>query len=106
MSMETNDCNLEIEKDVAKNSEDIPMKSTTDNDGANVSQLVAIKEEAETSADSLTIDVEGGHDLEDTTETKLKTEALDPLEQKAWINALRTHIVVPLVRYIVELSSY
>ena len=56
-----------------------------------------IKEEAETSADSLTIDVEGGH--EDSTINKLKAEN-DPIESKAWINALRTHVVVPLIRWL------
>ncbi len=66
-------------------------------------QLMAIKEEAETSADSMTIDVEG-HD--ETAETKLKAEAPDPMEQKAWINALRTHVVVPLTRYNSVLNGY
>jgi len=60
-----------------------------------------IKEEAETSADSLTIDVEGGH--EDSTINKLKAEN-DPIESKAWINALRTHVVVPLIRHPKSLS--
>jgi len=63
-----------------------------------------IKEEAETSADSLTIDVEG-HEDEDHNEQmmmskvhELKTE-IDPVQGKAWVNALRTHVVVPLIRH-------
>ena len=59
-----------------------------------------IKEEAETSADSLTIDVEG-HEDEDQNEMskvhELKAE-IDPVQGKAWVNALRTHVVVPLIR--------
>ena len=54
-----------------------------------------IKEEAETSADSLTIDVEG-HDPDD--QPRLKTEVYS-VENKAWIQALRTHVVVPLIRH-------
>jgi len=58
-----------------------------------------IKEEAETSADSLTIDVEG-HEDEDQNEIskvhELKSE-IDPVQGKAWVNALRTHVVVPLI---------
>ena len=58
-----------------------------------------IKEEAETSADSLTIDVEG-HDEEDDLSPKLlKTEAAYSVEDRAWIQALRTHVVVPLIRH-------
>ena len=56
-----------------------------------------IKEEAETSADSLTIDVEGHEDGGATAINTLKAEN-DPIESKAWINALRTHVVVPLIR--------
>lgn len=58
----------------------------------------SIKEEAETSADSLTIDVEGHHD-NSTAVNQLKAE-IDPAESKAWVNALRTHVVVPLIRYV------
>jgi len=61
-----------------------------------------IKEEAETSADSLTIDVEGHEEDEDQIEMskvhKLKSE-IDPVQGKAWVNALRTHVVVPLIRH-------
>ena len=60
-----------------------------------------IKEEAETSADSLTIDVEGHEEDEEQIEMskvhKLKSE-IDPVQGKAWVNALRTHVVVPLIR--------
>ena len=55
-----------------------------------------IKEEAETSADSLTIDVEG-HDDSAATVNNLKAE-INPEEGKAWVNAIRTHVVVPLIR--------
>lgn len=61
--------------------------------------IPTIKEEAETSADSLTIDVEGNEGHEDSTISKLKAENDDPIESKAWINALRTHVVVPLIRH-------
>lgn len=56
----------------------------------------SIKEEAETSADSMTIDVEG-HDEGQENNLSLKAE-IDPVENKAWITALRTHVVVPLIR--------
>merc|ERR1711935_216508 len=63
-----------------------------------------IKEEAETSADSLNvdIDVEGHEEDEDQIEMskvhELKSE-IDPVQGKAWVNALRTHVVVPLIRH-------
>ncbi len=55
-----------------------------------------IKEEAETSADSLTIDVEG-HD-DSISVNNLKAEH-GTGEGKAWVNALRMHVVVPLTRH-------
>ena len=59
-----------------------------------------IKEEAETSADSLTIDVEGHDEEDDFVSPKLlKTEAAYSVEDRAWIHALRTHVVVPLIRH-------
>ena len=58
-----------------------------DSNSFDASSEANIKEEAETSADSLTIDVEG-HDDVDT----------DTAECRAWISALRTHVVVPLIR--------
>lgn len=69
----------------------------------NDSQVVAtpnIKEEAETSADSLTIDVEGHEDDQNQMSKvhELKAE-IDPVQGKAWVNAIRTHVVVPLIRH-------
>ena len=60
-----------------------------------------IKEEAETSADSLTIDVEGhdDDDLDSEPTAKLMKTEFNSVEDKAWIQALRTHVVVPLIRH-------
>lgn len=58
-----------------------------------------IKEEAETSADSLTIDVEGHDDDLDDAPTKLMKTEFNSVEDKAWIQALRSHVVVPLIRH-------
>jgi len=67
-----------------------------------VAATKTIKEEAETSADSLTIDVEGHDDHEEGQSPMMKVHELksefDPVQGKAWVNAIRTHVVVPLIR--------
>jgi hypothetical protein len=76
------------------------INSNNSMDSAHASAMmhVNVKEEAETSADSLTIDVEGHDDnIIQADQLNLKTE-VDPVESKAWITALRTHVVVPLIR--------
>ena len=70
--------------------------TTANMDNSAPAIIPTIKEEAETSADSLTIDVEG-HDQDDNVK-QLKAEIADPVEAKAWVNAIRTHVVVPLIR--------
>jgi hypothetical protein len=76
--------------------------TATMNDHSQVGVSPNIKEEAETSADSLNvdIDVEGHEEDEDQIEMskvhELKSE-IDPVQGKAWVNALRTHVVVPLI---------
>ena len=54
------------------------------------------------SADSLTIDVEGHDDHEEGQSPMMKVHELksefDPVQGKAWVNAIRTHVVVPLIR--------
>jgi len=78
--------------------------TATMNDHSQVGVSPNIKEEAETSADSLNvdIDVEGHEEDEDQIEMskvhELKSE-IDPVQGKAWVNALRTHVVVPLIRH-------
>jgi len=68
-----------------------------------VAATKTIKEEAETSADSLTIDVEGHDDHEEGQSPMMKVHELksefDPVQGKAWVNAIRTHVVVPLIRH-------
>ena len=66
-----------------------------------VNATPTIKEEAETSADSLTIDVEGhdDDDLDSEPSSKLMKTEFNSVEDKAWIQALRTHVVVPLIRH-------
>ena len=52
--------------------------------------------------DSLTIDVEGHDDHEEGHSPMMKVDELklefDPMQGKAWVNAIRTHVVVPLIR--------
>ena len=68
-----------------------------------VAATKTIKEEAETSPDSLTIDVEGHDDHEEGQSPMMKVHELksefDPVQGKAWVNAIRTHVVVPLIRF-------
>ena len=77
--------------------------TTATMDSSQVAATVpTIKEEsAETSADSLTIDVEGHEEDSDQTVNVavhgLKSE-IDPVQGKAWVHAIRTHVVVPLIR--------
>ena len=68
---------------------------------SHINATPTIKEEAETSADSLTIDVEGhdDDDLDSEPTAKLMKTEFNSVEDKAWIQALRTHVVVPLIRH-------